>query len=199
MRCLHTITLATLVFTSLATLVFTSLATPALASDWPQFLGPARNGIYPDHDLIDAFPPGGPKILWTKDVGQGFSGPVVSGGKLVLFHRLGDKETVECLDARTGNRIWIADYPTHYQDDFGFDEGPRATPTIVDGKIYTFGAEGMLNCWDLASGKNLWRVDAKDQFTAAKGFFGLACSPLVEGNAVIVIVGSENAGIVAFD
>lgn len=192
MRCPRTITLATL--------VLISLTAPALASDWPQFLGPTRNGTYPDHDLVDAFPPNGPKILWTKDIGQGFSGPVVSGGKLVLFHRLGDKETVECLDATTGKRSWTSDYPTHYQDDFGFDEGPRATPTIVDGKIYTFGAEGMLNCWDLATGKNLWRVDTKDQFTAAKGFFGLACSPLVEGDAVIVnIGGGKGAGVVAFD
>jgi outer membrane protein assembly factor BamB len=181
-------------------LIVISLAASALASDWPQFLGPARNGVYPDHDLIDAFPPGGPKVLWKKDIGQGFSGPVVSAGKLVVFHRLNDKETVECLDAKIGNRIWVADYPTHYQDDFGFDEGPRATPTIVEGKVYTFGAEGMLNCWDFVTGRNLWRVDTKDQFTAAKGFFGMACSPLVEGNAVIVnIGGGQGAGIVAFD
>lgn len=170
------------------------------AADWPQFLGPTRNGISPETDLPDHFPPGGPKLIWKKDVGQGFSGPVVASGKLVLFHRVADKETVECLDAHTGNRIWISDYPTHYQDDFGFDEGPRATPTIVEGKVYTFGAEGVLSCWDFASGKRIWQIDAKDQFTAPKGFFGLACSPLVEGNDVIVnIGGGKGAGVVAFD
>ena len=184
-------------FTCVAVLVLTGISHSA---DWPQFLGPARNGACPDHDLIDAFPAGGPKVVWKKDVGQGFSGPAVSAGKLVLFHRLNDKETVECLDAKTGNRIWIADYPTHYQDDFGFDEGPRATPSIVDGMACTFGAEGMLNCWDLASGKDIWRVDTKDQFTAAKGFFGMACSPLVEGDAVIVnIGGGQGAGVAAFE
>lgn len=170
------------------------------AADWPQFLGPDRNGISSEADLPDHFPSGGPKVVWKKDVGQGFSGPVVSAGRLILFHRLGDNETVECLDARTGNRVWNSAYPTHYQDDFGFDEGPRATPTIADGKVYTFGAEGMLSCWDFASGKRLWQIDAKDQFTAPKGFFGLACSPLVEGNAVIVnIGGGKGAGVVAFD
>lgn len=170
------------------------------AGDWPQFLGPTRNGVYVGNDLAAQFPAGGPKILWKKDVGQGFAGPVVSAGKLILFHRIGDKETVECLDARPGNRLWLSDYPTHYQDDFGFDEGPRATPTIEDGKIYTFGAEGMLSCWDLVSGKRLWQVDTKDQFTAAKGFFGLACSPLVEGNEVMLNVGGgKDAGIVSFD
>src|SRR5207249_2276019 len=107
--------------------------TNTFASDWPQFLGPARDGSYSGTDLIEAFPPGGPKILWKKDIGQGFSGPVVSNGKPILFHRIDDKETVECLDAKTGARLWISDYPTHYQDDFGFDEGPRATPTIDDG------------------------------------------------------------------
>lgn len=181
-----------------ASLLF--LACASRAGDWPQFLGPTRNGISSDHNLIDAFPTGGPPKLWQKNVGQGFSGPVVASGKLILFHRLADKETVECLDAKSGNRLWLSDYPTHYQDDFGFDEGPRATPTIVDGKIYTFGAEGMLNCWDFASGKILWHVDTKDQFTAAKGFFGIACSPLVEGNAVIEnIGGGQGAGVVAFD
>lgn len=169
------------------------------ARDWPQFLGPNRNGTYSSSDIAP-WSPGGPKVLWHKEVGQGFSGPVVSEGKLILFHRLADKETIECLDSKTGARIWLADYPTHYQDDFGFDEGPRATPTVHDGKIYTFGAEGMLNCWELSNGKNVFHVDTRQQFTAAKGFFGMACSPLVEGNAVIEnIGGGQGAGIVAFD
>lgn len=170
------------------------------AADWPQFLGPNRNEVSPETDLPDPFPATGPKVVWKKDVGQGFSGPVVSGGKLILFHRLANKETVDCLDARTGKHVWTSDYPTRYQDDFGFDEGPRATPTITDGKVYTFGAEGVLNCWDFESGHSLWRVNTKEQFTAPKGFFGMACSPLVEGHAVIEnIGGGQGAGIVAFD
>lgn len=179
--------------------IVTLLSASLRAADWPQFLGPNRSGISPEADLPDHFP-GAPKVIWKKDVGQGFSGPVVASGKLILFHRLGDNETVECLDARTGKGLWTSAYPTHYQDDFGFDEGPRATPTIADAKVYTFGAEGMLSCWDFASGKRLWQIDTKDQFTAPKGFFGLACSPLVEGDAVIVnIGGGKGAGIVAFD
>lgn len=176
------------------------VACAAAAGDWPQFLGPHRDGTSDPGALADAWPAGGPAILWKKDVGQGFSGPVVAGGRLILFHRVGDKECVECMDAHTGGRLWLSDYPTHYQDDFGFDEGPRATPTIDRGRVYTLGAEGMLNCWDLAGGRNLWRVDTKKAFTAGKGFFGMACSPLVEGNAVILNVGGEHgAGIVAFD
>ena len=172
----------------------------ALAADWPQFLGPSRDGVYAGNDVAGVWPAVGPRVVWQKDVGQGFSGPAVANGKLILFHRLADRETVECLDAATGKRLWVSDYPTHYQDDFGFDEGPRATPTIADGRVFTMGAEGALNCWELAGGKNLWAVDTKRDFTAGKGFFGMACSPLVEGNAVILNIGGEHgAGICAFD
>ena len=182
-------------------LLFETLAgSVAVSADWPQFLGPNRDGVYPGNDLAGQWPAGGPSILWKKDIGQGFAGPVVASGKLVLFHRMEDRETVDCLDAKTGNPLWRGQYPTHYQDDFGFDEGPRATPTIVDGKIFTFGAEGVLTCWNLADGKSIWRVDTKESFTAPKGFFGMACSPLVDGSTVIVNIGGGNgAGVVAFD
>src|SRR5690242_7015506 len=109
------------------------------ANDWPQFLGPTRNGVYGGLDLAEHWPSEGPRLLWQKTVGHGFSGPAVSGGQLILFHRLGDRETVECLDARTGEPRWKFDYPTTYQDDFGFDDGPRATSSINEGRVYTFG------------------------------------------------------------
>jgi outer membrane protein assembly factor BamB len=176
------------------------LIAPSLAADWPQFLGPTRNGISLAADLAPTWPAGGPPIVWQRKVGAGFAGPVVSGGKLILFHRVDNKETVECLDAATGKPIWTAGYPTQYVDDFGFDEGPRATPTIADGHVYTFGADGALNGWDLATGKNLWNIDTRTKFRAGKGFFGMVCSPLVEGDAVILnIGGQEGAGVVAFD
>lgn len=170
-----------------------------LAGDWPQFLGPARNGVAGDARVMDTFAAGGPPTVWTRGVGQGFAGPVVVGGKLILFHRLADKERVECMDAHTGKTIWASDYATAYQDDFGFDEGPRATPAVAEGRVFTFGADGALNGWDLGSGRNLWSVDTKKTFGSAKGFFGRACSPLVEGNAVILNIGGASAGIVAFD
>src|SRR5882672_6354768 len=104
---------------------------PCLASDWPQFLGPTRNGVYAGSALAASWPKDGPPIVWQRKVGPGFSGPAVASGKLILFHRIGDKETVECLDARTGKPLWTYGYPTTYQDDFGFDEGPRAIPAIA--------------------------------------------------------------------
>jgi outer membrane protein assembly factor BamB len=175
-------------------------AVAAGAADWPQFLGPNRDGTSPASDLAESWPKEGPPVVWQRKVGQGFSGPVVALGKVILFHRVDDKETVECLRETTGQPLWRFDYPTRYRDDFGFDEGPRATPAIADGRVYTYGAEGVLQCLDLATGTNIWTVDAKAQFHAAKGFFGIACSPLVEGKAVLLIVGGgDGAGIVAFD
>jgi outer membrane protein assembly factor BamB len=174
-------------------LLLVVLACSLVAQDWPQFLGPTRDGVYTG-------PLPGKKIAWKKDVGSGFSAPVVAGGKLILFHRLAAQETVECLDAKTGRPIWSYAYPTGYRDDFGFDEGPRAAPAIADGRVYTFGAEGVLHCLDLATGKKIWSVDARQKFGAGKGFFGAACSPLVDGGRVLMnIGGKKGAGVVALD
>src|SRR5882762_8294779 len=81
-------------------------ALPTCASDWPQFLGPTRNGVCAGTDLADSWPKEGPPILWRKKIGQGFSGPTASAGHLILFHRLDDKEIVECLNAGDGRSLW---------------------------------------------------------------------------------------------
>jgi hypothetical protein len=96
------------------------------ASDWPQYLGPDRNGVYSGPALSMTWPAGGPRKVWQKKVGQGFAGPVVVGDKLILFHRVGNEEVVDALDPKTGDMRWHFAYPTVYRDDFGFDEGPRA-------------------------------------------------------------------------
>jgi outer membrane protein assembly factor BamB len=179
--------------------VIAAMTGAVAAQDWPQFLGPARNGTCPGTNLAATWPKEGPPTLWKKEVGQGFSGPVVAGGKLIVFHRVDDKETIECLEASTGQRAWLFDYPTSYRDDFGFDEGPRATPAIANGHVYTYGAQGKLHCLDSTSGKKLWNVDAQKDFGARKGFFGIVCSPLIEGKLVLMNVGGSKAGIVAFD
>lgn len=172
----------------------------ATATGWPQLLGPERNGVYRGPALGASWPAAGPPVLWQRQAGRGFSGPVVSGNRLLLFHRVDDQALLECLEARTGKALWKTTYPTDYSDDFGFDDGPRATPTAAEGRVFTFGAEGRLAGWKLADGVALWSVDTAKQFGSAKGFFGRACSPLVERNLVILNVGGRSgAGIVAFD
>ena len=169
------------------------------ANDWPQYLGPSRNGIYAGPALADTWGANGPKVVWRKQVGQGFAGPAVVGNRVILFHRVGNEEVLESLDAATGNSMWRYAYPTRYRDDFGFDEGPRAVPVVADGVIYTFGAEGQLHAVDLAKGTRLWSEDTMKRFGVPKGFFGAAGSPLVEGGRVIANVGGDKAGIVAFE
>jgi outer membrane protein assembly factor BamB len=176
-----------------------SLALTLSATDWPQFLGPTRNGIYAGPALADNWGAGGPKVVWRKQIGQGFAGPAVVGNRVILFHRVGNEEVLESLDAATGNSTWRYAYPTRYRDDFGFDEGPRAVPVVADGVIYTFGAEGQLHAVDLARGTRIWSEDTVKRFGVAKGFFGAAGSPLVEGGRVIANVGGDKAGIVAFE
>lgn len=169
-------------------------------SDWPQFLGPFRNGTAIQSNLAKTWSEDGPPVLWQHKVGEGFAGPVVGAGKLILFHRVDGKEVVECLDAKTCKALWRGDYPASYRDDFGFEEGPRSTPAIANGRVFTFGANGDFNAWDLDKGSRLWSIDTRAQFKTGKGFFGIACSPLVEGNAVILNIGGRNgAGVVAFD
>lgn len=172
---------------------------PVVAADWPQFLGPSRDGVYVGAPLNERWPPAGPRIIWRKHIGQGLSGPVVAGKRIILFHRLDDREVVDALDALTGTAQWRHAYPTTYRDDFGFDEGPRAVPVVADGIVFTYGAEGKLHAVDLSTGKPLWSVDAMRQFDVDKGFFGAAGSPLVEGGKVIANVGGKKGGIVAFD
>jgi outer membrane protein assembly factor BamB len=175
-------------------------ASTSRAADWPQFLGPTRNGVYAGNDVAASWGKAGPPVVWQREVGQGFAGPVVSGKQLIIFNRVGDREVLDCLDAETGKTLWSDASATTYTDDFGFDEGPRATPTIVGGRVYTFGAQGTLICRDFATGKPVWSVDTAAKFGAAKGFFGMACSPLVEGDLVILNVGGKpDAGVVAFD
>jgi len=171
----------------------------AAAVDWPQFLGTDRNGVYTGPPLADSWPAAGPKVVWRKPVGAGFAGPVVSNGRLILFHRQGREEVVESLDVKTGAPVWRYAYPTAYRDDFGFDEGPRAAPVVAGGVIYTFGAEGQLHAIDFAKGTRLWSEDTMKRFAVPKGYFGAAGSPLVEGGRVIANIGGEKAGIVAFD
>ena len=176
-----------------------ALGASLAAADWPQILGPTRNGVYAGPPLKEAWGATGPRVVWKRQVGPGLSGPVVAQNRVILFYRLANREIVEAMDAATGRTQWQYAYPTAYRDDFGFDEGPRAVPVVAGGLVYTFGAEGQLHAVDLATGKKAWSEDTMQRFAVPKGFFGAAGSPLVEDGRVIANIGGANAGIVAFE
>jgi outer membrane protein assembly factor BamB len=170
-----------------------------MAEDWPQFLGPTRNGVYAGTNLNARWPKEGPPVVWEMKVGEGFAAPVIADGRLVVFHRLGNKERLDCVEARTGKAVWNFEYVTEYADDFSRGDGPRATPAIAQGRVFAFGPAGILTCVNFTNGAKLWSVDTRKEFGASKGFFGMACSPLVEGGAVLMNIGGKRAGIVAFE
>jgi outer membrane protein assembly factor BamB len=175
------------------------LALTLSASDWPQYLGPNRDGHSAETGLNWAWPKDGPPVVWKLDVGSGWAGPVVAGERLIVFHRVGDEEIVACLSPATGKEQWKAAYRTRYRDDFMFDDGPRATPLIAGDRVFTLGANGDLHGWELATGKKLWHRDLLADYRVAKGYFGVACSPVLAGGKLLVNVGAKGAGIVAFD
>ena len=177
-----------------------ALCAGAAASDWPEFMGPARDQTSPDTDLIDTFPPAGPKPLWEKRIGTGYSAPSIRGDLLVMHHRIGDDEVVEGCDAGTGETRWTHRYPSRFIDPFGYNNGPRATPLLTANRCYTFGAEGVLTCVDSTTGAQVWRRDTHVDYKVPEAFFGAGSSPILEGGLLIVQVGGQpNAGVVAFD
>jgi len=180
---------------SLAVLLLT--AAFAGAADWPQWLGPNR-----DCSSSEKIAP------WKKDlkpewhipVGEGHSSPVFASGKVYLHTRVADadKEEIAAYDVKNGKPVWNFVYDRGaFSSPFGL--GPRATPTVADGKIYTYGATGILYCLDAEKGKEIWHIDALKEFKAKNLFFGASCSPLVDGDLVIINVGGEGASIVAFN
>ena len=181
-------------------LAFAAVAEAESSEDWPQFLGPRADGISSETGLLDQWPTNGPPVVWEKKPGAGYSGPSVRGNFLVLHHRNGDEETVECFEAPTGKAIWRHAYASHFVDPYGYNNGPRATPLLTGERCYTFGAEGKLVCLELASGKHIWQRDTSVDWNVPAAFFGVGSSPILEGDRLLVMVGGQpNSGMVALE
>jgi hypothetical protein len=168
--------------------------------NWPQLLGPHGNGISDETGLLDQWPTNGPPVVWSKEIGTGYGAPSIRGGKLVFHHRTGNEEVVECLEAKTGKPQWRYAYPSHFQDPYGYNNGPRSSPMLSADRCYTIGAEGKLLCLDLASGKLVWQRDTGIDWNVPAAFFGVGSSPVLEDNVLMVMVGGQpNSGMVGFD
>ena len=172
-----------------------------LADDWPQWRGPERDGVWRESGILRKFPPGGPRVVWRKPIGGGYSGPAVVGNRLYAMDRSAkdETETVLCLDAEKGDRIWEHTYAARYRGvDYG--AGPRATPTVHDGRVYTLGTMGNLFCLGAARGEVLWEKDLKKAYNVKPLIWGLTAAPLIEKNLVIVSCGGKpSACVIALD
>ncbi|MEO8494689.1 MAG: PQQ-binding-like beta-propeller repeat protein [Planctomycetota bacterium] len=169
------------------------------AGDWPQILGPARNGEVQDEPVIPKWPAAGPNRLWSYSVGQGYAGPAIVGNRVVVFHRDRDAERVEALDAATGKSLWKTDFPATYNGGINPDLGPRCVPLIHGDRVVVFGAAGDLHCVSLKDGAKLWSREAYRDYKGQEGYFGAGSTPIVAAGKVIVNVGRRGAGLVAFD
>ncbi len=169
----------------------------ALAADWPQWLGPARNSVTPEIVAPWTAPP---EIAWRYPVGNGYSSPIVADG-VVYFHSAvagKDAEEVTALDAKTGKPVWTDTYVRGpYRSVLGV--GPRTTPTFSEGKLYTFGITGVLSCYDAKAGKRLWNVNPYETFKVSMPRYGVCSSPVVVEGRVVVLAGGSGSAVVAYD
>src|ERR1043166_7583703 len=191
----------------------------ARADDWPQWLGPQRDGVWREKGIVDKFPDGGPKILWRNPVGGGYAGPAVAGGKVYVLDRILAKdaenpknpfsrkekipgeERVICFDAASGKIFWEHKYDCTYEG-LSYATGPRCTPLIAGGKVYTLGAMGHLVCLDANKGTPIWSKQLMKEYgldTLPGSGWGFSGHPLLDGDRLICLVGGKGSIVVAFD
>ncbi len=168
--------------------------------DWPRFMGPRGDGISRERGWIKDWEPAGPPALWRARVGEAYSAPVTTGGRLVFFHRIGDEEVIHCVEAETGDGLWHYRYPTQYEDRYGYNGGPRCSPIIDGDRVYAYGAEGKLTCVEFEDGRLVWQRHVNAEYGVPQNFFGAGTSPVVEGDLLLLNLGGSNgAGLAAFD
>lgn len=182
-----------------ALVILSSSCVAAQAEDWPQWLGPKRDGVWREQGLADKFPEGGPKIRWRIPVGGGYSGPAVAAGKVYLTDRqvkrggrgagadrkaLPGAERILCINEADGNILWSYEYDCPYN--LSYSSGPRATPVVEGNRVYALGAEGHLTCMNIKTGKPVWQKKLSSE-TAPTPIWGFAGHPLIDGDRIIVL------------
>ncbi len=187
--------------------------TTVVADDWPQWMGPQRDGVYRETGIATTIPADGLPILWRTPIHSGYSGPAVANGRVFVtdFKSSSGKSTndpgardsvqgterVLCLDEATGKELWKVEYELTYH--ISYANGPRATPTIDGDLIYCLGAEGHLLCLDVASGKIMWQQQLAEAYKTQAPIWGYAAHPLIYGDLLITLAGGEGSVAVALD
>ena len=193
---------------------FFFLAATAKGNDWPQWQGPKRDGIWRESGILEKFPKGGPKVVWRQKLGGGFTGPAVAHGRVYVMDRQGEmlpkgkevpgkaglpgKERILCFNAADGELLWKQEYDCRYQRIY-YTSGPRATPVVHGGKVYTLGAMGDLVCLDAVKGTIHWKKNLPEEYKTKPPLWGYAGHPLIEGDCVISLAGGKGSAVVALD
>ncbi len=189
-------------------------ASAVFADDWPQWVGPRRDSVWRESGIVEKFPAGGPPIRWRTTIGAGYAGPAVANGRVYVTDRqlaqgvtsptdpfargeIRGQERVLCLNEADGQILWKHEYDCPYT--LAYPAGPRVTPLVNEGKVYTLGGEGNLFCLDASKGTVLWSRDFKKDFGAKTPTWGFAAHPLLVGDKLICLVGGAGTTAIAFD
>ena len=168
------------------------------AYDWPQFRGPAREGASAATGLARSWPAAGPKVVWRRPLGEGFSGIAVAGGRLFTLVAGPEQEFAVCLDPATGAEVWRTPVGPRFDEALG--NGPRSTPTVDSDRVFVLSSTGHLAALAAGDGHRLWEIDAQQALGAPMPLRGFACSPLVDGDLLLVELGAgEGKALVALD
>lgn len=198
-------------------LVFLSLLALSIslrADDWPQWLGPQRDAVWRETGIVEKFPADGPPVRWRVTIGAGYTGPAVAAGRVYVMDRqlhtgssnptnafdrgkIPGTERVLCLDEASGKLLWQHEYECPYT--VSYPAGPRTTPSVAGGKVYTLGSEGNLYCLDALSGKVIWTRDFKKDFGVQTPIWGFAGHPLIDDNKLICLAAGDGTTAVAFE
>ena len=175
---------------------------PVTADDWSQWRGDFRDGVWRETGIITEFQPKDVRPKWSQSIGTGYSSPTVSNGLVFLmdYDEAGSTESIRCWNADTGEPAWQHTYETDYQ--ISYAAGPRSAVTVHEELAYSMGAMGQLKCLQVSDGSVVWEKDLDSQYriSASKRMpiWGMSCSPLIVDDLVILQVGGEGAGVVAF-
>lgn len=168
--------------------------------DWPQHLGPQRNGLALPEATMPKRLTGELAPAWSCDCGQGYAGVAMAGGRVIVFDRVASSERVRCLELESGKEIWQQSLEAEYGGGFDPDSGPRCVPTIVGDKVVVYGAAGRLSVLAMGNGEVVWTRPLAKEWQAELGYFGAGSAPLVVGDRIVVNVGSKRkSGIVAVE
>ena len=184
-----------------ALFLLTTTAAQAQSSDWTQWGGPQRNFKSEAKGLATTWPETGPRRLWQRELGDGYSAIVAEGGTLFTMYRKGDNEVVIALDAATGKTIWEFSYAAPFSSEYDttYGPGPHATPLVAGNMVFTSGATGKLHSLDKKTGKSLWSHDLLKEFQGTVRVNGYSCSPVAYKNEIVMMVGGQSSSLVAFN
>jgi outer membrane protein assembly factor BamB len=185
----------------LALLLLMTKTAWAQSSDWAQWGGPQRNFKSEAKGLATTWPETGPRRLWQRELGDGYSAIAAEHGMLFTMYRKGDNEIVIALDAATGKTVWEYSYAAPFSSEYDMSNGPgpHATPLVAGNLVFTSGATGKLHCLDKKTGKFLWSHDLLKEFHGTLRVNGYSCSPIAHKDKVVMVVGGQASSLVAFN